>query len=62
VSKWKQLIEKQDDERKALLQSLADKSMTLTEASRELGVTRQALFYSAKAYGVQFTGGKTGAS
>jgi len=51
---WKKLIEDQKAERIALVQGVASSGLPLSEAARDLGITRQQLFSFAKENAIVF--------
>ena len=51
--KWHKLIHDQKQERIALVQESFDAGMSLSEAARNLGITRQQLHVFCKSNGIQ---------
>lgn len=55
---WKELMERQRQERTAFIQGLADKGLTRKQAAEALEVTQQHVGQMAKRLGVTFRDGR----
>lgn len=55
MGKWKKLLERQKHERILLVAETASKGCTMSEAAKELGMSKQSIYQFAQANGIHFS-------